>query len=308
MKNVNMKALVKLVGINPNTLRGWERRYQAVTPQRGDDGRRSYSADDVERVRYLWELVQRGHNIGNICKLSTHVLKKMLGESEAMLSLAKADTSAVDRLEAVIKALEKFDLELLNQHLQKARFQMGLLDLINQFIYPLMKQVGSLVGQSRLSISQEHLLSALLRDYLGAIHLSLSPYELSNRETSKKILMSTREGDIHEFGILISAILCNYHRYRNYYLGPNLPVNELLEAANRYRPDMILLGLMKLPKKLEVVTSKDYLAYLDQKLPKSTSLILGGNDIESVFEMKFRRSVFFMHSLVELDNILTRGL
>lgn len=78
MEHVTVSALVKLLGINDNTLRCWERRYQAVSPKRDAQGSRLYSSADVERVKLLWSLVKEGHGIGRIAVLSNARLKKML--------------------------------------------------------------------------------------------------------------------------------------------------------------------------------------------------------------------------------------
>lgn len=310
MKNMNLNVLVKLLGINPNTLRGWERRYQAVSPKRGDDGRRSYSAQDVERVRCLWELVKTGYVIGKIAQLSTAELKKMLEQAESVTVPQISDATDIfeNTLNLILDSLEKFDLEQLNLHLQKARFHMSKISLINDLIYPLMIRVGTLVGQKRLSISQEHLLSSLLRDYLGGIHQALSPYELSSRAGAKKVLMCTREGDIHEFGILISAIISNLYRYQNYYLGPNMPLADLIEAVQRFKVDVILLGLMKLPKKLEAISSLKYITEIDKLLPQKIVLIIGGSDLDEALKLKTKRKIFYIREIIELEKIFSKGL
>jgi DNA-binding transcriptional MerR regulator len=309
MENMNVKALVKLIGINENTLRGWERRYNAVTPLRAEDGRRLYSAKDVQRIKYLWELVKLGHAIGQVAMLPTSKLKKML---EGQETFRTADLEVIPSkpspyLDEMILALEKFDLEKLNAILQKAKFTESPKDIIMKLVQPILLKVGGLVLSGGLSIAQEHLLSALLRDYLGSLFQSLSPYAHSSRFNAKNVLLTTREGDLHEFGILLSAILTTVHSYRTHYLGPNMPVHDLAVACQQFKVDILVLGLMKLPKGREVVSAQEYLQTLDTLLPKKISICIGGSQCVDVSLLKTTRKIVFISDFNELDEYLEKN-
>ena len=55
----------ELVGIDPQSLRLYERR-GLLEPARTDGGTRRYSADDLERLRRIRELLDAGLNIAGI--------------------------------------------------------------------------------------------------------------------------------------------------------------------------------------------------------------------------------------------------
>lgn len=314
MKNLNVNALVKILGINPHTLRGWERRYGAVTPKRDKEGRRLYSSKDIERIQYLMELVDKGHFIGQIAGMTTQELKRMNGQESIYLDKSRSETLEKNEnknfklVDEIIFSLEKFKLNELNINLNKARFHMGIRELINNLIYPLMVKVGNLVEVKKLNIAQEHMLSSLLRDFLGTIHQSLNPYEQSTKIKTKKILICTREGDIHEFGILISSIICNFYRYQNFYLGTNLPANELSDAAAQFDVDIVLLGVMKLPPEKEQYSTLAYLKNIDKRLPQKVSFIIGGSDLAEAKMLKTSRKIYFISEFLELEKILMGGI
>lgn len=303
MENLNVKAIVQLIGINENTLRGWERRYGAVSPNRDDEGRRTYSAKDFERIQCLWELVQKGHSIGRLAPLSTTKLKSMLSEHPQEKIQASGQQNDVVNiiLKQMVKDLENFDLEKLYAHLQKARFEVSSKEIVLHLILPLMREVGILVIENKMSIANEHILSSLLRDYLGSIYQSLSPYNLSARQMSKCVILTSREGDIHEFGILLSAIISNLHRLKSIYLGPNMPVDDLIESCQQFKNDYLVLSLMKLPAQRELVSSFDYLKKLDQKVPKKITFILGGSDLVDLKKLSSSRRIIQLKDLSELD-------
>jgi len=233
MENINVKALTKLIGINENTLRGWERRYQ----------------------------------------------------------------------QSIIKSLENFDLEKLHLVLQKAKFSLSPKEVIMNLLRPLMQKVGSLVYENKLSIAQEHVLSSLLRDYMGGIYQSLSPFELSSKIHSKTILLTAREGDMHEFGILLSAILCNMYRLKTFYLGPNMPAKDLADACVQFKVDYLILSLTELPKAREIVSPMEYLKKLDELLPQKISFCLGGIPVD-LNKIPTKREMIFFQQFEELDQFL----
>jgi DNA-binding transcriptional MerR regulator len=74
-------AVAKLTGIAPDTLRIWERRYAAVTPQRSPRGGRLYSAGDLGRLRMMKLLVDAGDAIGEIAGLDTETLRDRLAQT-----------------------------------------------------------------------------------------------------------------------------------------------------------------------------------------------------------------------------------
>ena len=68
-------AVAKVTGIGTETLRAWERRYQAVLPKRSESGDRIYTADDLSKLFLLKNLVDAGNSIGTIAHLSVAELK-----------------------------------------------------------------------------------------------------------------------------------------------------------------------------------------------------------------------------------------
>ena len=57
-------------GISPHTIRAWERRYSALSPDRTATNRRLYSTTDIEKLSLLQRAVQAGHSIGQIANLA----------------------------------------------------------------------------------------------------------------------------------------------------------------------------------------------------------------------------------------------
>ena len=64
----------RLAGLSPSTLRIWEYRYGVVAPPKSANGQRTYSMQDIERLRLIKRLTVEGHAISTLAHLDVDVL------------------------------------------------------------------------------------------------------------------------------------------------------------------------------------------------------------------------------------------
>jgi DNA-binding transcriptional MerR regulator len=62
-------AVAEMLGTSPATLRSWEERYGVVEPERTEGGRRLYSRDDVEQLRFVRDKIARGFSAADAHRL-----------------------------------------------------------------------------------------------------------------------------------------------------------------------------------------------------------------------------------------------
>ena len=98
-----------MTGLTVDTLRAWERRYGAVTPRRGDRGRR-YTATDLDRLRRLAALVTQGHPIGTIAARPDTELSALL-KAHAATAPSRPLPGAVASMAPLTEALDRYDLD-----------------------------------------------------------------------------------------------------------------------------------------------------------------------------------------------------
>lgn len=67
----------RLAGVPVETLRVWERRYGVVGPRLSPRGQRLYTAEEVQRLALIKQLLDMGHPIGSIAKLPANALLAM---------------------------------------------------------------------------------------------------------------------------------------------------------------------------------------------------------------------------------------
>ena len=83
MSNYSIDEVSRDTGIGKDTLRKWESRYRYPTPLRDQQGRRSYSVEQVERLRVIKRLLDTGSRPGQL------------------LTTAKSDWAAIESQDAL---------------------------------------------------------------------------------------------------------------------------------------------------------------------------------------------------------------
>src|SRR5450432_103858 len=69
----NTKAVVQQTGIAAPTLRAWERRYDLLSPERGNNDYRLYSERDLAVIRWLKARIDSGISISQAISLFHHM-------------------------------------------------------------------------------------------------------------------------------------------------------------------------------------------------------------------------------------------
>ena len=263
-------AVAKATGLSVDTLRAWERRYNAVMPAHSERGR-VYGDAEIRRLMLLKRAVDGGHPIGQVAGLRDAELEELNRQAQCYEGEGEpADTAA--ELKMIVAAMAACDVDATNEELGRLAALMRPTDLVHRVVLPLMRHAGRNWEKGRLQVAQEHALSACVRNLLGAL-LRLGP----RGQSAGLLLLTTPSGELHEFGILAAALLAAGHGFRVAYLGPNLPAREILYAAGRNVPRVVVLGLMKTNATRTVRADVQRLA---RDLDPRTELWMGGGGAE----------------------------
>jgi DNA-binding transcriptional MerR regulator len=305
MSEFNLKAVLRQTGLTAETLRAWERRYSAVSPGRSENGRRVYDSADVHRLQLLATLTRRGFRIGDIANLSEKELMRRIEASHDPSDIGTRSKKS-QSVSELIDALDRFDFDQLRVLLARVRYQISPRDFALELVPALMFRVGTLIVEGRFSIAQEHALSQLVQSELRQIYDSLKPLEDSSRN-AKTMIFGTREGDYHDIGLMLAALLCRGQGIRCQYLGPNLPSDSLADAVKTLKPSAVVIGLSFLPEE-ERVSPQDFVNAVDKAILPGTELWLGGSASGQVKRPRSKRTIWIFESLIDLEAKLNRSL
>jgi DNA-binding transcriptional MerR regulator/methylmalonyl-CoA mutase cobalamin-binding subunit len=266
-----IRSVSRLTGISLDTLRAWERRYKAVTPERSDRGR-LYSDSEIQRLILLRDAVSRGYAIGQVAPLSDDELRD-LGQRAAEVARGSQEESSRDAapIAALIRAIEIYDAAAANEEVGKLAALLPARDLVTQVALPLMRTVGERWHNGTMSIAHEHMASGILRNVFGSLLRLYKPLE-----PVVKIVLATPSGEHHEFGILAAAMLAAPLGLEPIYLGANLPAQEILAAAEKSSARVIVIGMLDQSPYAAGISE---LRHLASTAPASVELWLGGRSL-----------------------------
>lgn len=309
MATLKLKSVADRLGISPHTLRAWEKRYGAVKPGRSESGRRVYSHEEVQRLILLGELVKKGHSISQIAQLSDKKLSSLSSKQSVIEDRIQEPFSPTPRehLEAMLDALHEFKLEGLGRQLDWASLSLGCREFILDVVVPLMREVGLLVLDKKMSISQEHALSSLLRSHFSGVLKVLQNHQTTlGSNYTGSFLLTTPEGDQHEFGILLGAALCANMGVPAFYLGPSMPAKDIVESVGRLKSSVVVLGNLPTSESSREKELREFFKSLDQRLPASVEVWIGGAALPLASPFASGRKVEILSSLVDFEEKIFR--
>ncbi len=266
-------AVAHLTGLSAHTLRAWERRYANLHPVRTDTGLRLYSESQVERLRLIQRLIGEGYAIGTLAALDTAELAQLApSEPRAVPPIPIAADGVEGALAATfalkfLGAMARHDTDAAERLLAQAVLAFSVRDLVALLLVPLLQEVGARWADGRLTISDEHAISAMVRSQLGIVLRGFRP-----AAEAPVVLATTPAAELHELGALLAALLAAEQGWQVRYLGPNLPADAIAEAAMREQAHAVLLSIPALP----VEAALAEIGRIRQLLPQSTRLLVGG--------------------------------
>lgn len=115
----------------------------------------------------------------------------------------------------------------------------GLIDLYEEVFKRSLYEVGSLWESNLISVATEHLSTALIEALLNDLYEELLPESYNER----KIVATSVEGESHQVGIKMVADVFEMHGWQSYFLGADVPTNELMVFLREVEPDLVALSL-----------------------------------------------------------------
>lgn len=289
-----IRSVARLTGISIDTLRAWERRYQAVVPERGERGR-LYRESHISRLRTLDTLVRRGHAIGTIAHLKDRQLEALLDEPEAPATAsARAPQRASTNLDLteLLEALDRLALPEIDAALSRAATILPAREFIADMVLPLLRELGERWQAGTLTPAQERVVSALVRTVLGGL-LRTTP-----AGSGPAVVFATPPAEYHELGLLAGAVLTAQAGFKVIYLGPDLPAEEIASAANQSNAAAIVMSAT-------VTEAGPHITGV-MKLAKKAQLFVGGS--MSAAKTRGAARVHYVESVLDLASQLSRQL
>lgn len=261
-----IQIAAELCGVLPATLRAWERRYGIPVPRRTASAYRLYSADDVELVRRMRELVESG--------VSPAEAARTVLTSAAPIAANDTAPSGGDGLELarsrLIAATQRYDASGIDAELTRLTMLLDAQTLYEKVIGPVIVDVGQRWHAGTISVAQEHLLSERIEATLRAALRTLE------RPDGPVALLACVDGESHVLGLLGAALRFSASGARVVMLGAVTPPSAIADAVATMNPRVVGLSVATTPKNPRPL----FKAYA--KACGAVPWVVGGNAVKNV--------------------------
>lgn len=255
-RTYEINEVAELTGLATARLRAWERRHEVVRPTRQPNRYRTYTVEQVALLRAFARLCAAGERIGDLVR----------EPRESVIARAEGRATDNSPLSLLLEAVRRLDRERLGQLLEEQRRRLDPLRLGREIILPLGEMIGDLWALGKLSVAAEHLASEVVVQRLKA--------ELAATASAGPVLQAAcLPGEHHEWGFLVTLLELRAGGWRVEYLGPDLPLDDLADAAWTTTPQVVALSSAD-PANLETRLAE--LRRLPRLLPPGTIVVVGG--------------------------------
>lgn len=233
MDALSITQLSQFSGVKAHTIRIWEQRYNALSPDRSEGNVRTYNGLQLRRLLNIVSLLEMNYKISSVATLSDDSLHELIQRAHNL----QQDLEANSHISQLISHGMRYDELEFSRLLDKLIEESGVVEVYKQVVYPLINRVGLMWSANMLPPAQEHFISNLIRQKI----LSLTENLPKPKIGSKKWVLLLPEGEFHEMGLFIAHYVLKLKGYSVVYLGANVPLETLNVALREIKPDSIFL-------------------------------------------------------------------
>jgi DNA-binding transcriptional MerR regulator len=282
----NIKAIARLVGLQPVTLRAWERRYGLPVPHRGEQGYRYYSDYDLRTLRWIKSQVDQGLNISRVVEVLNELRATGKDPAEsAPVPVIPAAVSIPALSEQFQAALVHFD-ETLASHTLRRAFTIYAVDtVLLEIVQPTLVALGEAWHAGQLPIVVEHFATQYCMQHLNSLlATSAAPTRTG------VIVAACAPGENHQIGLMSLVVMLRWRGWDMKYLGPDLKLDRMEEALIPLQPKIILFSAT-LPQNAQHL---EELAQVLERFPEPKPLIILGGQAFETFRLSSTLPVVYL--------------
>lgn len=236
-----IRTVCALTGLNPVTLRAWERRYEFIKPIRTAGGHRLYTQQHVDQINRALAMRERGTSIGSAARA-------LRGAA------APTGTDIWTALRArIISAIVQFDETALDAIYESALALQPIEAVTRKLFVPVLEELGRRWESAEGRVAEEHFFTTYTRNKLGA-----RLHHRRREATPFRLMCACAPREQHELGLLLFALAAHDNNLGCVLLGADMPLEELPAVCVRAGCDGIAISMSMPP----------HGSWLEQELPR----------------------------------------
>lgn len=253
----NIKAISKIVGIQPGTLRAWERRYKMIAPIRNESGHRLYTEDHVKIIKWLIDQVDKGFTISQaVALLENEKFSPPLTE-ELVENGDLSQAFVLELLDALLSFNENSGNEIMNRAFSIYTIDKVVIDILGN----LLVNIGNLREVGKITSAHEHFATSFLRTRIGMIIHSTPAISVY-----PKAIAVCGPNECHELGLLIFTHYIRRLGFEVIYLGTSISDNDFDIVFEQVKPKYLFLSCTLEENKSSTLSLVDRLSVQQPRL------------------------------------------
>ncbi len=227
-----IREVSRLTGVNPVTLRAWERRYGLIQPTRTESGHRLYSQANIEAIRSILAWLERGVAVSKVGKILQR--NEQAQSTPAPVSQELASGEWGEWQQQIRRALSEFDQARLEQLYGQVFSSYPLAVVFQDVLMPLWQQLK--LRQNEFGRSSEWLFfDAFLRAR------ALQRLQLARGAGNVRVVLAAMPGQCQELELLVCGLLLGAGEVALTVLAQGQPLDELTLVCEKLQPQLLVL-------------------------------------------------------------------
>lgn len=262
-------AVERETRVSKELLRMWERRYGFPAPARDEAGDRIYSSDEVDKLKLIRQLIDRGFRPGRLMSMPTATLREL--QSGSARQPLPQPLGGLGEGETVLGLLRQRNCAALLRWFSHRISEQGLRSFVSQTMVEVNEAVGLAWQQGRLAVHEEHLYAEQAQAALRQAMQPLYPACLAPR-----VMLTTVPGETHRLGLAMVEVMLRLEQCDLLSFGTELPLGEISEAAVAHRVDIVALSFSSAYGE---ANARRMLSALAAQLPPGIVVWAGGSGV-----------------------------
>lgn len=230
-----IREVARLTGVNPVTLRAWERRYGLIQPIRTESGHRLYSRTDIDTVHRILDWIERGVAVSKVGKILAR--GEPLGETGTAPGDGLEWAQCHGQLRSAISAFDDRQLDrLYGQIFSAYPLAVVFQDILMPLWQSLLRHQGRF-GQASEWLFFDNFLRSRTAQRLQVIAATPLP----------RVLLAAIAGECRELELLVAGLLLTGEKLAVKLLGVGQPFDELTLVCEKTQPQALVLFSNRAP-------------------------------------------------------------
>jgi len=219
--------LARRVGLSPDVLRAWERRYKILDPERSPGGFRLYSDADIARVVAMQQHLATG-------LAPAQAAARARAERDA----ARPNEFDGDPIAELRTALEGFDEGTAHRAIDHIMERFAIESVVTNVVFPYLRDLGDRWESGEITVAQEHFASRVLRSRL------IGRGRGWDDGTGPRAVLACAPDELHDLPLVCLGLALREQGWRITLLGADTPIDTVMTTAETLDQDLTVLSFM----------------------------------------------------------------